>query len=74
MKNISFLFMVVAIGSLLVAGITSTTMQADAFKGKNSQKGINVCIGSDPCTQSNLGQQASGKDNTLIGFNDQGTD
>ena len=31
MKNISFLLMMVAITSLLVAGITSTTMQADAF-------------------------------------------
>jgi hypothetical protein len=75
MKNISFLLMVVAIASILVAGITSTTMQADAFKGKSShQNGLNVCINSDPCKQSNLGQQAFGKNNKLIGFNDQSTD
>ena len=43
MKNISFLLMMVAITSLLVAGITSTTMQADASKRKNSQKGTNIC-------------------------------
>ena len=74
MKNISFLFMTVAIASLLVVGITSmTAMQADAFKGKSSQNGINVCYRSDGCEQSNLGQQASGKNNKLIGFNDQST-
>ena len=74
MKNISFLFMTVAIASLLVVGITSmTTMQADAYKGKNSQKGTNICYRSDGCEQSNVGQQASGKNNKLIGFNDQST-
>jgi hypothetical protein len=75
MKNISFSLMMVAITSLLVAGITSTTMQADAFKGKSSiQKGLNICINSDPCKQSNVGQQAFGKNNKLIGFSDQSTD
>ena len=72
MKNISFLLMVVAIASILVAGITSTTMQADAFKGKSSHhQGLNVCINSDSCKQSNIEQQASGKNNKLIGFSDQ---
>jgi hypothetical protein len=74
MKNISFLLMMVAIASILVAGITSTTMQADAFKHKSShQNGINVCYQSDSCKQSNIGQQASGKNNKLIGFSDQST-
>ena len=74
MKNISFLLMMVAIASILVAGTTSTTIQADAFKGKGShQTGINVCYHSDNCKQSNIGQQASGKNNKLIGFNDQST-
>jgi hypothetical protein len=49
-------------------------MQADAFKGKSSHEtGLNVCINSDPCKQSNIGQQASGKNNKLIGFSDQST-
>ncbi len=65
--------MMVAITSLLVAGITSTTMQADAFKSKNSQKGTNFCYRSDGCDQSNIGQQASGKNNKLVGFTDQST-
>jgi len=74
MKNISFLLMMVAIASILVAEITSTTMQADAFKGKSShQTGLNVCINSDSCKQSNIGQQAYGKNNKLIGFSDQST-
>jgi hypothetical protein len=74
MKNISFLLMVVAIASILFAGITSTTMQADASKGKSQyQKGLNVCVNSDSCEQSNIGQQASGKNNKLIGFSDQST-
>jgi hypothetical protein len=72
MKNISFLLMVMAIASILVAGITSTTMQADAFKNKDShKKQTNICINSDPCKQSNVGQQAFGKNNKLIAFNDQ---
>jgi hypothetical protein len=75
MKNISFLLMVVAITSLLVAGVTSTTMQAYAYKGKSShQNGLNVCINSDPCKQSNIGQQASGKNNFQFAFADQDTD
>jgi hypothetical protein len=74
MKNISFLLMVVAIASILVAGITSTTMQADAFKSTSSHKnGINVCYQSENCKQSNVGQQVYGKNNKLIGFNDQST-
>lgn len=74
MKNISFLLMMVAITSLLVAGITSTTMQADAFKGKsNSQKGTNICAFAG-CQQSNIGQQASGKHNFQFAFDDQSTD
>jgi hypothetical protein len=73
MKNISLLLMMVAITSLLVAGVTSTTMQADAFKSKNSQKGTNICAFSD-CQQSNIGQQASGKHNFQFAFADQSTD
>jgi hypothetical protein len=73
MKNISFLLMMVAITSLLVAGITSTTMQADAFAKKNTQKGTNICAFAG-CQQSNIGQQASGKHNFQFAFDDQSTD